>query len=53
MRDEQQVVVVDALAAADDLAVALGREHVEAEHHVRVLGIGLHVEGLERRREAA
>ena len=25
---QQQVVVVEALAAADDLAVALGREHV-------------------------
>src|SRR3954453_9107022 len=48
---EQQVVIVDALAAADDLAVPFRRQQVEAEHHVRVLGVGLHVEGLERRRE--
>src|SRR3954467_6679068 len=48
---QQEIVIVDALAAADDLAIPLGRQQVEAEHHVRVLRIGLHVEGLERRRE--
>src|SRR5436305_8046417 len=48
---QQQIMIVDALAAADDLAVPFGRQQVEAEHHVRVLRVGLHVEGLERRRE--
>src|ERR1035438_8036461 len=47
---EQQVVVVDALRPADDLAVAFGREHVEAEGDVRVHRVGLHVEGLDRSR---
>src|SRR6185312_4395874 len=49
---EQQVVVVNPLAAADDLAVALGRQQVETQHGLRILRVGLHVEGLERCREA-
>src|SRR6185295_7097917 len=48
---EQQVVVVDPLTAADDLAVTLGSDQIEAEHEVRVLRSGLHVEGLEGGRE--
>ena len=34
MRLEQQVVVVEALAAADDFAVALGREDVDRHRHL-------------------
>src|SRR5436305_6649693 len=44
---EQEVVVVDALAAADDLTVAFGGNEVEPEDQIRVLRVGLHVEGLE------
>src|SRR5262245_45494437 len=47
---QQQVVIVDTLAAADDLAVALGRQDVHAQSAIGVLGIGLHVEGLDARR---
>ena len=39
-------MVVDTLAAADDLAVTLGRQQVERERAARVLGVGLHVERL-------
>jgi len=46
---KQQVVVVDALRAADDLAVALGGDHVQAEDDRRVQRIGLHVERFDRR----
>ena len=42
----EHVEVVLALAAADDLAVALGREHVHAQRHLRVVRIVLEVEGL-------
>ena len=35
IRCEQQVVVVEAFAAADDLAVAFRREHVDAERDLR------------------
>ena len=45
----QQIVVVDALAAADDFPVAFGGEHVEGEREVGALGVGLHVEGFDRR----
>ena len=48
----EQREVVDALRAADDLAVALGGEHVEAEDDLRILRVGLHVERLDRDREA-
>src|SRR5882672_7774426 len=43
---EQLVVVVLPLAAADDLAVALGREAVVVEHGTRIGRILLHIEGL-------
>ena len=49
----QQVVVVEALAAADDLAVALGRQHVDAQRAIGLRRIGLHVERLDRRRGSA
>src|SRR5919112_1370181 len=38
-----------ALAAAYDLAVALGREHVDAERQLVALGVALHVEGFDGR----
>src|SRR5215210_3114337 len=41
-----------ALAAADDLAVALGREDVHAERQLVALGVALHVEGFDGRRVA-
>src|SRR5439155_20452736 len=47
---EEEVVIVDALAAADDLAVPLGRQDVDAQRALRRLRIGLHVEGLDGRR---
>jgi len=43
----EEVVGVDALGAADDLAVALGGEDVDAEGAGGVGGVGLHVEGLD------
>ena len=43
----EEFVGVDALRAADDLAVALGGEHVDAEGLGGVGGVGLHVEGLD------
>src|SRR5256885_1380872 len=43
---EQLVVVVLALAAADDLAVAFRRQHVVVEHGAGVGGVFLHIEGL-------
>jgi hypothetical protein len=46
---QQQVVIVDPLAAADDLAVALRRDHVDAEGPIRSHRIGLHVEGFHGR----
>ena len=47
---QQQVEIVEALAAADDLAVAFGREHVDAQRLVGLLRVGLHVERLHRGR---
>ena len=47
---QQQVEVVQALAAADDLAVALGRQHVDAQRAIGLVRIRLHVERLHRRR---
>src|SRR5271166_6098286 len=47
---EQQLVGRHALRAANNFAVALGREHVHAQREVGPLGIGLHVERLYRRR---
>ena len=48
----EEVVAVDALRAADDLAVALGGEDVDAEGLGGVGGVGLHVEGLDGGRVA-
>ena len=45
----EQIVVVNALAAADDFAVAFGREHVESQCEIGTLGVGLHVEGFNGR----
>jgi hypothetical protein len=42
----QQFVGGNALRAADDLAVALGREDVDAECVLGVVRVGLHVERL-------
>ncbi len=44
--------IVLALTAADDLAVALRREDVDAEREPGIGGVGLHVEGLARGRVA-
>ena len=38
---------MDALAAADDLAIAFGREHVDAQRDLGALAVGLEVEGLD------
>ena len=43
----EEVVGVDALGAADDFAVALGGEDVDAEGFRGVGGVGLHVEGFD------
>src|SRR6185312_13907999 len=51
---EQQVVVVNPLAAADDLAVALGRQQVETQHVLQFGGVALqHLEVLPRAVEDA
>src|SRR5207249_2472241 len=42
---QQLVVVVLALAAADDLPVPLRRQHVVVQHGARVGGVFLHIEG--------
>ncbi len=42
----QQIQIVNALAAADDFAVAFGRENVDAQGDVRPVRIGLEVERL-------
>ena len=39
--------VVLALAAADDLAIAFRRDHVDAQGQLGVLGSALHVKGLD------
>src|SRR5260370_7471395 len=46
---DEQIVIVDALAAADDLAVAFGRKHVKGEGEVGPFRVGLHVEGFDGR----
>ena len=48
---QQQIEIVDALAAADDFAVAFGREHIHAQRDFRAVGIGRHVERFDRGRE--
>src|ERR1035437_9049555 len=49
---QQQIVGPNALRAADDFPVTLGREHIHAEGELRPLRIGLHVERLDGRRIA-
>src|SRR5204862_28400 len=49
---EEQPFVVDALPPADDLAVPLGRQNVDAQGNLRPLQVGLHVERLDLRRIA-
>src|SRR6266478_9366711 len=39
----QQVVIVDALAAPDDLTVAFGRDHVKSQGELGTLAVRLHV----------
>src|SRR6266568_2552554 len=48
----QQVVIVNALTAAADFAVAFGRKHVKSERELGPLRVGLHVKGFEGRRIA-
>src|SRR5947207_2847036 len=49
---EQQIQIMDALASADDLAVALGRDEIDAERTFRALRRGLKIECLDRSRIA-
>ena len=48
----EHLEIVLALAPADDLAVAFGCQHVDAQRQPRIGRIGLHVEGLRGRRIA-
>ena len=48
MRRSSKFGIVNALAAADDFAVAFRREDIHAQRHFRPLRIGLHVERLDR-----
>ena len=41
---QQQIEIVDALAAADDFAIAFGRDHVHAQSELRAIRIGLEIE---------
>src|SRR5260370_18886466 len=45
---QEQIVVVNALAATDDFAVAFRRDHVEGEGKFGALGVWLHVKGFDR-----
>src|ERR1700730_13148359 len=44
----EEFIAGDALASADDLAVALRSQHVESKRQVGPRAIGLHVEGFDR-----
>ncbi len=46
---QQQVQIVDALAAADDFAVAFGRDEIDAQRHFRTVRSRLEVERLDLR----
>src|SRR6266851_4595219 len=46
---QEQIVIMDALAAADDFAVTFRGDHVEGEGEFRALGVRLHVKGFDRR----
>ena len=48
----QQVVIVYALAPADDLSVAFGSEHVYTKRQLGPIGVSLQVKRLDRRRIA-
>src|SRR5258708_765754 len=43
----KQIIVVDTLAAADNLAIALRSEHVEGECQIGPLQVRLHIEGFD------
>src|SRR6266404_5460897 len=45
---QKQIVIVNALAAADDFAVAFRRDHIESEGELGALGVRLHVKGFDR-----
>src|SRR2546430_12672398 len=47
---QEQIVIVDALAAADDFAVTFRSDHVEGEGKLGALGVRLHVKGFDRSR---
>ena len=47
---QQFLVLVNALPAADDFAIPLGRQHIHAQGKIRASRIGLHIEGFERSR---
>src|SRR6266404_6582543 len=47
---QEQIVIVDALAAADDFAVTFGSDHVEGEGELGALCVRLHVKGFDRGR---
>ena len=44
---QQQIQIVDALAAADDFAVAFGRNEIHAQRQFRALRRGLEIERLD------
>src|SRR5689334_17579677 len=44
---QEQIIVVLTLAPADDLPVPLGGEDIHGERQLVVLGVALHVEGLD------
>src|SRR6516225_1922830 len=46
---DQQVVIVNALAAANDFSIAFGGKYVKGEGEFGALRVRLHVECLERR----
>src|ERR1700675_842288 len=46
---QQQIEIVDTLAAADDLAVSFGRNHVHTQRQLGTIGIGLEIESLHLR----
>ena len=43
----EQRQIVNALAAADDFAIAFGRDEIDAQRDFRALFIGLKVEGFD------
>src|SRR5204863_20098 len=45
---DKQVVVVNTLATANDFAVTFGCDHIRAQRQLGTIGVGLHVERLDR-----